>query len=91
MTTATALCDSRHGVSCRRCGAYLTEPHWSEYFSEERIVLDLWNCARCGHRFETEAPMSAESAPKIQGNIENKILQEIPPPLWAPQEGSPVL
>jgi len=40
----------------------LIAPEGSEYVSE-RLVLNLWSCAKCSRRFETEAcvPVDAES------------------------------
>jgi ribosomal protein L37AE/L43A len=61
MTTVASLRGSSHETICDKCGSTLIAPDWSEYFSEEGLVLNLWACANCGNRFETEAFMPADA------------------------------
>jgi len=68
----------RRGVCCGRCGSFLREPQWSDYFREEGVVLDLWACTQCGHRFETEARVGNAGRP----NSADSLPKEISPPLW---------
>jgi ribosomal protein L37AE/L43A len=77
MTTVASLRGSAHGMTCDKCGDSLIAPEWSEYFSEERLVLNLWSCMSCGNRFETEAfvPVDAKS------KIDSKVLEEFFPSL----------
>ena len=77
MTTVASLRGSAHEMICDKCGASLIAPEWSEYFSEEKLVLNLWSCMSCGNRFETEAfaPVDAES------EIDPKVLEEFFPSL----------
>jgi ribosomal protein L37AE/L43A len=77
MTTVASLRGSAHEIFCDKCGNSLIAPEWSEYFSEERLVLNLWSCMNCGNRFETESvvPVNAES------KNENKVLEEFFPSL----------
>jgi ribosomal protein L37AE/L43A len=44
-------------TKCSKCGETLIAPDWSEFVSE-RLVVNLWTCTTCGHRFETTARMS---------------------------------
>ena len=60
MTTTAATFDTDCGTTCMQCGEALIAPEWSEYVSEQ-FVLNLWSCAKCGCRFETEAHVPAES------------------------------
>ena len=77
MTTVASLRGSAHEMTCGKCGNSLIAPEWSEYFSEEHVVLNLWSCMNCGNRFETEAfvPVDAKS------ENENKVLEEFFPSL----------
>ena len=77
MATVASLRGSAQQVICDKCGEALIAPDWAEYFSEERLVLNLWSCDRCGHRFETEADVPADAAPPIDG----KVLEEFFPSL----------
>jgi NAD-dependent SIR2 family protein deacetylase len=63
MATVASLRGSTRPVICQQCGEALIAPEWVEYFSEEQLVLNLWTCARCGHRFETEAFLPANTGP----------------------------
>jgi hypothetical protein len=54
MGTRTAKTLRGRGICCDRCGAFISEPQWSDLFREEGVILDLWACTQCGHRFETE-------------------------------------
>ena len=40
------------GKVCPGCGEEVVSPDRSEFVSE-RLVLNLWSCAKCGNRFET--------------------------------------
>ena len=53
-----------YGATCPKCKEALVSPDWSEFVSEG-LVLNLWSCTRCGDRFETEAGMPADAAPKM--------------------------
>jgi len=77
MTTVGSLRGSAHGMTCNKCGDSLIAPEWSEYFGEERLVLNLWSCMTCGNRFETEAftPVDATST------LDCKVLQQFLPSL----------
>ena len=65
MTTVASLRGSAHEVKCDKCGNSLIAPEWSEYFSEANLVLNLWSCANCGSRFETEAFVLVDAKSKI--------------------------
>jgi ribosomal protein L37AE/L43A len=77
MATVASLRGSAHEVICDKCSNSLIAPEWSEYFSEAHLVLNLWSCANCGNRFETEAfaPVDAES------KIDSEVLEEFFPSL----------
>jgi ribosomal protein L37AE/L43A len=77
MTPVASLRGSAHEVTCDKCGNSLIAPEWSEYFSEERLVLNLWSCMNCGNRFETEALVPVDAEPKN----ENKVFEEFFPSL----------
>lgn len=77
MTTVASLRGSAHEVKCDRCGNSLIAPEWSEYFSEAHLVLNLWSCANCGNRFETEAFVPVGAEPES----DSKILEEFFPSL----------
>ncbi len=77
MTTVASLQGSAHQMTCDKCGHSLIAPEWSEYFSEEQLVLNLWSCANCGNRFETEAFVPADAKPKF----DSKVLEEFFPSL----------
>jgi NAD-dependent SIR2 family protein deacetylase len=78
MATVASLRGSAHQVLCGKCGEALIAPEWAEYFSEERLILNLWSCARCGNRFETEAFVAADAEPETEYK---KALQEFWPSL----------
>jgi len=61
MTIITSIRHAKQEVTCSKCGDALTIPDWSEYFDEERRILNLWSCTQCGNRFETEAIMPADA------------------------------
>ena len=65
-----------YGTACPRCSEALVSPDWSEFVSE-RLVLNLWCCARCGNRFETEAFTPAGAEPKMS----EKDWEQMFPPL----------
>ena len=69
MTTVDSLHGSAHPVNCDKCGESLIAPEWTEYFSEEELVLNLWSCMACGNRFETEAFVGANPKSKIEGEL----------------------
>lgn len=77
MATVASLPGSAKPIVCAKCGEALIAPDWAEYFSEERLVLNLWSCTCCGHRFETEAFVPADAAPQADG----KVLEEFFPSL----------
>ena len=68
MATIASIRPSRHGMTCTQCGGALIAPEWSEYVSE-RLVLNLWSCATCGNRFETEAHGPADTGSKFDGKV----------------------
>jgi ribosomal protein L37AE/L43A len=43
---------------CAQCGANLTEPEWSEHFSDHR-TRNVWSCEACGYEFEDTVYWSA--------------------------------
>ena len=61
MTIITSIRHAKQEVTCSKCGDAFTIPDWSEYFDEERRILNLWSCPQCGYRFETEATMRADA------------------------------
>jgi RNase P subunit RPR2 len=61
MVTVASIRNSKNETTCTKCGEALIAPEWSEYFSEEQCVLNLWTCPNCGNRFETEACMLADA------------------------------
>ena len=77
MTTVASLRGSAHGVTCDKCGNSLVAPEWSEYFSEEQLVLNLWTCMTCGNRFETEAFVGADPKSKIDGKVLDTFLPSL--------------
>ena len=60
MAKAASMSSTDHGTKCAKCGETLFVPEWSEFVSE-RLIVNLWTCAKCGDRFETEACMSADA------------------------------
>jgi ribosomal protein L37AE/L43A len=64
MTAIAPTHDSDCGTICIQCGDALIAPEWSEYVNE-RLVLNLWSCSKCGYRFETEAHMPADAKSAI--------------------------
>ncbi len=81
MGTLATVWTYGRGVCCGRCGAFLREPQWSDYFREEGVMLDLWACTQCGHRFESEARVGSGGRP----NSADSLPKEISPPLWPAQ------
>jgi ribosomal protein L37AE/L43A len=64
MTTTASTYNSGWGTTCIQCGDALIAPEWSEYVNE-RLVLNIWSCTKCGCRFEAEAFMPADARPAI--------------------------
>ncbi|MFZ0399590.1 MAG: hypothetical protein WAL03_00725 [Pseudolabrys sp.] len=60
MTTIASTRRSDYGMTCVQCGDLLIAPEWSEY-EDERHVLNLWSCSKCGCRFETDAFVPADA------------------------------
>ena len=60
---------SKFGVTCAKCGDALIAPEWVEYFSEERLVLNLWSCTNCGFQFETDANVPVNAELKIDSKV----------------------
>ena len=60
-TTASTRPD--YGMTCIQCGNLLIAPEWSEY-EDERHVLNLWSCNKCGCEFENEAFVPAGTKSK---------------------------
>ena len=56
-TRASTRC-SDYGMTCVQCGDLMIAPEWSEY-EDERHVLNLWSCTKCGCQFEIEAVVPA--------------------------------
>ena len=73
MPAVASLRGSAHQLRCDKCGEALIAPDWVEYFSEEHLILNLWACTHCGHRFETEAVVPAGAEPETEYK---KVLQE---------------
>jgi ribosomal protein L37AE/L43A len=74
VATISALRGCAHPPVCDRCGETLVAPDYVEYFGEEGLILNLWSCARCGNRFETEALLPAEGAAETAQKGLNTIL-----------------
>lgn len=49
------------GMACVQCGDLMIAPVWSEY-EDERHVVNLWSCAKCGCQLEVKdfVPAGAE-------------------------------
>ena len=62
-------------MKCVKCGEALIAPDWSESVSEE-LVVNLWTCTKCGHRFETKACM-----PAAEPKMSEKDWEQMFPPL----------
>jgi ribosomal protein L37AE/L43A len=62
-------------TTCAKCGEQLIAPDWSE-FASEGLVVNLWICAKCGHRFETNACM-----PVAEPKMSEKEWEQMFPPL----------
>ena len=77
MTTVASLRGSAHQVICDTCGDALIAPEWAEYFSEQRVILNLWSCMRCGNRFATEALVPTD----VEPDNESKVLEQFFPSL----------
>jgi RNase P subunit RPR2 len=76
MTTVVSIHNSKSGKTCAKCGEALIAPEYSEYFSEEQLVLNLWSCTNCGYKFETEAAFAPAGA---ESKVDNDVL-EVPFP-----------
>jgi ribosomal protein L37AE/L43A len=63
-------------TNCPKCRETLVSPDSSEFVSEH-LVLNLWSCTKCGDRFETEACVSVDAAPKMS----EKDWEQMFPPL----------
>jgi hypothetical protein len=54
------------GVECRRCGARILAPEFSDYAGEAGTVCHLWRCPKCHYEFDTQvvpdvnAPLSLD-------------------------------
>ena len=60
---------SSFGTTCNKCGNSLIAPECSEFYSEERLVLNLWSCLKCGNEFETEERLSADAKSEIDREV----------------------
>ncbi len=69
MTKVASLRGSAYAPVCDKCGETPIAPEWSEYFADEQVVLNLWSCARCGNRFETEAFEPVDPASTISPRV----------------------
>ena len=58
---------SDYGMTCAQCGDLLIAPEWSEHVNE-RHVLNLWSCTKCGCEFETTTFVPV-SVPSMNNNI----------------------
>jgi len=58
MATRASTRRSDYGMTCVQCGDLMIAPEWSEY-EDERHVLNLWSCTKCGCQFEIEAVVPA--------------------------------
>ncbi len=74
MTAVADLRGSADASVCPRCGEQLVAPEWSEYFSEEEAIINLWTCTRCSHRFETEAFQPIDPRPKFDERLVDEFL-----------------
>jgi ribosomal protein L37AE/L43A len=77
MTTVASLRGSAHPPICDNCGETPIAPEWSEYFSEEQVIINLWSCTRCGHRFETEAFEPVDATSKIDHRLVDEFLPSL--------------
>ena len=68
MTTVASFRNAEYETNCAKCNATLIAPEWSEYVSEG-LILNLWSCWNCGHRFETEAHIPADAGSKIDSEL----------------------
>jgi len=62
VATVASLRRSSAPATCDECGYGPVAPDFAEYFSDGGLILYLWRCPRCGHRFETE--FAAEVSPQ---------------------------
>ena len=76
MRTAS-IRNSKFGVTCAKCGDALIAPEWVEYFSEERLVLNLWSCTNCGFQFETEAKVPVDAESKIDSKVMDEFFSSV--------------
>ena len=45
---------------CAKCSEPLIALEWSEYVNQESVI-NLWQCTKCGCRFETELCVPADA------------------------------
>jgi hypothetical protein len=62
-------------MKCVKCDEALIAPDWSESVSEG-LIVNLWTCTKCGHRFETKAFM-----PAAEPKMSEKDWEQMFPPL----------
>jgi hypothetical protein len=60
------------GTVCKKCHEPVFEADGSYDFSEEKLVINLWSCTSCGHRFETELSETAPAPMDIPGGTRQK-------------------
>jgi ribosomal protein L37AE/L43A len=77
MTVMRSSRDPAQKATCKKCGVLLNAPECSEFFPEERLLLNLWSCTSCGNKFETEAFAPADARSKI----DHEVLEEFFPSL----------
>jgi ribosomal protein L37AE/L43A len=61
MTTASTR-DSDYGMTCAQCGNLMIAPECAE-FEDDRHVVNLWRCEKCGNQFEFKAFVPVYSEP----------------------------
>ena len=66
MTASTRRSD--YGMTCSQCGSLMIAPEWVE-FEDERHVVNLWCCDKCGNQFEFKAFVPVYDKP-IDGTAE---------------------
>ena len=74
MTAVADLRGSAQASVCPCCSEQLIAPEWSEYFSEEKVVINLWTCTHCGHHFETEAIQPIDPRPEFDERLVDEFL-----------------
>lgn len=60
MTTIVSNRRASFGMNCVQCANELIAPEWSEY-QDERHILHLWRCGRCGCCFESLVFLPADA------------------------------